>query len=87
MACIAKRRGRYVIDFYDNQGIRRWRPMPPGTTKAKTRELLREIEEQLARGTYVPEKNALPSRLWRKNGLNRRNYLFENPHGKVTRGI
>lgn len=54
MACIAKRRDRYVIDFYDNQGKRRWKTLPKGTTKAK--EILRELEDQLAKGIYLPDK-------------------------------
>lgn len=56
MACIAKRRGRYVIDFYDNQGKRRWKTLPEGTTKGKAKEALREIEDQLSKGVYLPEK-------------------------------
>jgi len=56
MACIAKRRNRYVIDFYDNQGKRRWKTLPKGTTKKKAKESMREIEDQLARGIYLPDK-------------------------------
>ena len=56
MAKVAKRRGRYVIDFYDNQGKRRWKTLPEGTTKARAKEVLREIEEQLSKGVYLPEK-------------------------------
>jgi len=56
MACIAKRRNRYVIDFYDNQGKRRWKTLPKGTTKKKAKEAMREIEDQLARGIYLPDK-------------------------------
>ncbi len=56
MACIAKRRGRYVIDFYDNQGKRRWKTLPQGTTKKKAREVLRDIEDQLSKGTYLTDK-------------------------------
>ncbi|MEW6440719.1 MAG: site-specific integrase [bacterium] len=56
MACIVKRRGRYVIDFYDNQGRRRWVTMPAKSTKKKTQDKLREIEDQLARGIYLPAK-------------------------------
>ena len=56
MACIAKRRDRYVIDFYDNQGKRRWKTLPKGTTKGKAKEAMREIEDQLARGIYLPDK-------------------------------
>jgi integrase len=56
MACIAKRRGRYVIDFYDHQGKRRWKTLPKGITKKKAKEALRTIEDQLARGIYIPDK-------------------------------
>ena len=56
MACIAKRRGRYVIDFYDTYGKRRWITMPKSTTKKKATEKLREIEDQLRRGIYLPDK-------------------------------
>ena len=56
MACIAKRRNRYVIDFYDNQGKRRWKTLPKGTTKKKAKEAMRDIEDQIARGIYLPDK-------------------------------
>jgi integrase len=56
MACIAKRRDRYVIDFYDNQGKRRWKTLPEGTTKKKAKDSMREIEDQLAKGIYLPDK-------------------------------
>jgi hypothetical protein len=56
MACIAKRRNRWVIDFYDNRGKRRWKTLPKGTTKRKAREAMRDIEDQLARGNYLPDK-------------------------------
>jgi integrase len=56
MAKVAKRRGRYIIDFYDTYGKRRWITMPKGTTKKKATEKLREIEDQLRRGIYLPDK-------------------------------
>jgi integrase len=56
MACITKRRGRYVIDYYDNQGRRRRKTLKKGTTKARAKELLREIEDRLSKGTYIPDK-------------------------------
>ena len=56
MAKVAKRRGRYVLDFYDHQGKRRWITLPEGTTKKKANEKLRDIEDQIARGIYLPEK-------------------------------
>jgi integrase len=56
MACISKRRNRWVIDFYDNQGKRRWKTLPKGTTKKKAKEAMRDIEDQVARGIYLPDK-------------------------------
>ncbi len=38
MACIAKRRERYIIDFYDTYGKRRWKTLAKGTTKKKANE-------------------------------------------------
>jgi len=56
MACITKRRGRWVIDFYDHHGKRRWKTLPKGTTKAKAREQLRAIEDLVTRRIYLPSK-------------------------------
>lgn len=56
MACIAKRRERYVIDFYDNQGKRRWKTLPKGCNKTGAKKALRDIEDQLENGTYLPGK-------------------------------
>jgi len=56
MACITKRRGRYVIDYYDNQGKRRRKTLKKGTTKTRAKELLRDIEDRLSKGTYIPDK-------------------------------
>jgi integrase len=56
MACIKKRRGRWVIDFYDQHGKRRWKTLPEKTTKKKAREELRAIEEQVGRRTFIPIK-------------------------------
>jgi len=56
MACIAKRRGRYVIDFYDNQGRRQRKTLKAGTTKKAAKDELRDIEERLENGTFIPQK-------------------------------
>lgn len=56
MACISKRRGRWVIDFYDTSGQRRWKTMPKCSTKKKAHEALRDIEDQLRRGIYIPDR-------------------------------
>jgi integrase len=59
MAKVAKRRGRYVIDFYDTQGRRRWQTLKKGTKKKEAKKKLREIENQLGKGTWMPE-NKIP---------------------------
>ena len=56
MACITKRRNRYVIDFYDNQGKRQRQTLKEGTTKKAAKGKLREIEDLLSKGTYISDK-------------------------------
>ena len=56
MACIAKRRGRYVIDCYDQHGKRYRNTLKAGTTKEEARKALREIEERIAHRTFLIEK-------------------------------
>jgi len=56
MACVTKRRGRWVIDFYDQHGKRRWRTLPENTTKKKATEELRAIEEQVGKKVFIPTK-------------------------------
>lgn len=56
MACITKRRGRWVIDFYDQNGKRRWNTLPKGTTKRDAKKILQEISKQVDKGLYLPEK-------------------------------
>ncbi len=48
------KRGRLVIDFYDQHGKRRLKTLPKGTTKTQAKKVLREIEEMVERGTYLP---------------------------------
>jgi len=57
MACVTKKRGRWAVDFYDQHGKRRLKVLPQGSTKAQARELLREIEEQVGKSTWLPTKN------------------------------
>ena len=56
MGKVAKRRGRYVLDYYDHLGRRRRKALPPGTKKAEAEETLRTIQDQLAKGYYRPER-------------------------------
>jgi integrase len=56
MACITKRRGRYVIDCYDQNGKRYRKTMKAGTTKETAKKELREIEGKIERRTFTHEK-------------------------------
>ena len=56
MACITKRRGRYVIDCYDQNGKRYRKTLPLGITKKKARERLVELEKKISRHTFMHEK-------------------------------
>jgi integrase len=56
MACIAKRRDRWVIDFYDQHGKRQRLALPDGTTKGQAKEELRAVEEMVAKGAFLPVK-------------------------------
>lgn len=60
MAKVAKRRGRYVLDFYDNENKRRWITLPENTTKREANKALREIEDQLEKGSYISQRK-IPS--------------------------
>lgn len=59
MAKVAKRRGRYVLDYYDNQGIRQRKTLKKRITLKKAKEKLREIEDQIVKGIYLPD-NKIP---------------------------
>ena len=57
MACITTKRDRLVIDFYDQHGKRRLKTLPKGTSKTQAKKVLREIELQVERGTFLPTQN------------------------------
>ena len=56
MACVSKRRDRWVIDFYDQHGKRRVRTMKKGSTKTQATEELRKIEKEVNSGIFLPTK-------------------------------
>lgn len=56
MACIRKRRNRWVIDFYDQEGKRHWLTMPEGSTRNEANEKLGEMEKKIRQGIYTPVK-------------------------------
>jgi integrase len=57
MACVTKKKGRWAVDFYDQQGRRRLKMLPRGATKTQAKKLLREIEEQVDKRIFLPTKN------------------------------
>jgi integrase len=56
MAKVAKRRERYVLDFYDQTGKRIWKTLPKGTTKKIAQDELNKILETLKITTYIPDR-------------------------------
>ena len=56
MACLTKRRGRYVIDCYDQHGKRYRKSMKADATKELARKELRETEAKIERRTFIHEK-------------------------------
>lgn len=56
MATVGRRGERRTLDYYDNTGKRQRKTLPKGTTLKKAKELLRDIEDKLAKGTYLPDK-------------------------------
>ena len=87
MACIAKRRGRYIIDFYDTYGKRRWVTMPKGTTKKKAKEKYREVEDQLSGAFICPIRRFLFLIRLLRIGLNTKSRTSDIQHGPGMKGI
>lgn len=56
MATLSKRRGRWILDYYDQNGDRHWETQKEGTNKKEAKERLREIEDEIARGNFIPDK-------------------------------
>lgn len=54
------RRGRWVVDFYDQDGKRRWETLPKGTYRKTANETLGEMERKVRQGTYTPPKELPP---------------------------
>lgn len=52
-----KNGSRYMLDFYDQTGIRRRETLPEGTSLKTAKDILRKYEEQSCKGIYIPESN------------------------------
>jgi integrase len=59
MACITKRRDRYVIDCYDQNGKRYRKTLKEGTTKGQAKQILSDIENKISKRIFVHEKKTL----------------------------
>lgn len=57
MACVRYRRGRWVIDFYDQDGMRRWHTMPKGSTRRDANEKMGELERKVRQENYIPPQS------------------------------
>ena len=53
MACIRERRGRLVIDFYDQTGARRWKTLKEGTTKTQAKDILTDLKKEVKDETFT----------------------------------
>jgi integrase len=60
MACVTRKKGRWAVDFYDQHGTRRLRVLPKEATKKQANNLLREIEDQVSNGVFLPVKEIPP---------------------------
>ena len=56
MACVTKRRDRWVLDYYDQNGKRRWKTLKKGVTKKEAKEILKGIEDKVNKGVFIPNK-------------------------------
>ena len=85
MAKVAKRLGRYVLDYYEQKGVRRRETLKAGTTLKQAKDQLREIEERIDRGTYIPEKKCRNSQSWPRIGLNTKSRICGSQRGPSMR--
>lgn len=56
MAKVRKRNGYYFLDFYDNLGKRQRQMLRAGTTLKRAKDKLREIEDRIDAGIWIPEQ-------------------------------
>ncbi len=57
MACVRYRRGRWVIDFYDQDGERRWYTMPKGSSRKDANIKKGDLEKKVQQETYKVPKS------------------------------
>jgi integrase len=87
MACFKQRRGRWILDFYDQFGVRQRETLPKGTTKTKARNELRDREERVSKGLYVSERKALPFKKVAAEWLEYKKSRVRETTWEVTEGM
>lgn len=87
MATVAKRNDKYVLDFYDHEGRRRRLTMPKGTTKRRSSEILRDLQEQVSNKTFLPAKRVPTFHQVAKDWLDHKKPTFEHQHGQFMKAI
>ena len=65
MAKVSKRRDRYVLDYRDQYGTRRWETLPSGTTRREADHTLSIRLQQIRNGEYQARHEELRSTSWR----------------------
>jgi integrase len=55
MACVRKRRGKYVLDFYDQYGVRHWETI--GTNKKEADDKLAERRLEIKGNNFISSKD------------------------------
>jgi integrase len=86
MACITKRGGRYVLDFYDQDGKRNRLTLPGGTTKESARRALRGIEEKVENRTFIIDKQVKLFRVVAKEWIEYKKTRIRITSWKVCNG-
>ena len=56
MATVSFRRNRWVLDYFDQHGKRRWKTMPQGTTKKEAQQKLGEMIKLVQTGVHRSPK-------------------------------
>jgi integrase len=67
MACVRKRRGRWIIDYYDQFGKRHWETV--GTNKKEAEDRLAERMLGIRKGSYNPALSKTPLREYSEGWL------------------
>jgi integrase len=91
MACVRFRRGRWIIDFYDQEGIRRLHTMPKGSSRKDANVKKGELEKKVQKKTYrAPETMPLFPAVaddWLRSKVNIRDNTREGYQGHIEKHL